>query len=84
MLIMAAAADPEIGTRSRNAFGRGLFYLQQPRMQLVGRLDEDAFPGQNERRQHDAAVVPRQAVAAVHEFFYCESKWIRHDRMVFS
>ena len=71
VLIMAAAADPEVGASWLNP-GRGsLLHGDEPGMQVILSLHRSLFAGQNERSQHDTAIDARETFAPVYELFDC-------------
>ena len=84
MLVVAPAADSKIRAWRRDSLGSLVIDANEARVQLVYRLDRDSFTGQYEGREHNAAIQPRQPVASVNQFLYCELQLISHVTMVFS
>jgi hypothetical protein len=76
VLIVAAAANAEVGASRRLALGRG---FEQPiharAHELLFFLDRqrgDTLRRENEWHEYGRAIVMRQAVAAVNQFFDCD------------
>ena len=57
------------GTEAATRSGAGSSHLEQVCMHALAGLDARQLAGQNERREHHAAVQAREAVAAVHPLF---------------
>ena len=73
VLIVAAAASPEVRAARVHSFAGGFMQLDQLRPHQAGllleRRDRGALSRQDEWRQHDLPIEPCQAVAAVDQLF---------------
>ena len=74
VLVLAAAAASKVRARSRHAIRRWFHdALQPPANEFLfprGRFNLNKFARKNQRDKYRVAVVMRQAVAAIHKFFY--------------
>ena len=73
VLVLAAAAASKVRARGRNALRRGFQDLvQTPADKFLlarGGFYSNEFAGQDQRHEYRLAVMMRQAVTAIHEFF---------------
>ena len=71
MLIMTAAANPEVRTAGFDALRSCLLHLEEPRMQLVLLLYGRLLTGKNERSEHYSSIDAGKTVASVYQLFDC-------------
>ena len=74
VLVLAASAASKMRTRGRHALWRGFYDVFQPAANefflASGRFNSNELSRKDQRDKHGVAVVMRQAVAAIHKFFY--------------